>query len=352
MKSIQTTVAGVLTLVMAVSACGDDGGDTGADDSSTSGSSTAGTSSSSTSASTSGSTGGSTGGSTSSTNGGTTSGSTSSTSAADDTTPTDDGSTVVPTDTGTGSEDATAGETQGTESEGGTEGESTTGGPEFPCTGCVALYVPLAASGTWTEFEINYGDNAAFDLSETLVTYRYLVETEGDAGAVQFYAKNGSRQGYDSIYRSWTGFASASTFIEVTLDLTDLAPEETTTGTESESTGDTGESESTGGETGGTTGGAEESGSTGGSSDEGGAEVGVATASPPFDVTDVVYVGLQVIAGGGGESSVYGPTTVYLDSITFSTDVAADVTFDSGLSGIGINNYNSPVSGSTVTHIP
>lgn len=268
--------------------------------------------------------------------------------------PSDDSATTGES-TGTDSAgDSTAG-ASATESTAGTEGASSTGGDAFPCSGCAVLFTPLEAVSTATEFEINYGDDNAMDLSNTILTYRFHVETEGNAGGILLYAKNGSRQSYRAVYRTWTNFSDASSgFIEATLDLRD--PSSGTTGSESSTGGDSESSSTTGGtgETGSTggTGGTETgTGESDGTSSTG--DVEVMLAASVFDSTDVVYVGLQVSAGTDAwEGARWGDTTVYLDSITFSDGASPDVTFDAGLSGMSINNYNNPIAGSAVSYSP
>jgi hypothetical protein len=72
----------------------------------------------------------------------------------------------------------------------------------------------------------------------------------------------------------------------------------------------------------------------------------------PFDKSVVRWLGINVSAGGAWEGAIWTDTYVYIDSVTFSDAATANVGFDSGVDGLAVNIYNSPVEGSTATHEP
>ena len=88
------------------------------------------------------------------------------------------------------------------------------------------------------------------------------------AGGIQLAAKNGEDNEYASLYGDWTNLtelSDAGDWVEITLDLT-----------------------------------------------------GVTTTPPDFDPTAVSILSIQVLGGDEWDEAVWGTTTVYIDSVTFS----------------------------------
>jgi len=63
------------------------------------------------------------------------------------------------------------------------------------------------------------------------------------------------------------------------------------------------------------------------------------------------YVGVTVGAFHGEGDPVWGDTTVYVDSITFSNDARADVDFIEDAGGFAVSADSEPIEGSAVTHL-
>jgi hypothetical protein len=185
---------------------------------------------------------------------------------------------------------------------GGQGGDAGTGGSatvEPACTGCLQIFVPLAAAGDKADAETDYGTNL-FDITGETITARVYVETTGNAGGIQVYAKDGGAQSYAGSYGAWTNLGSATSgFVDVVLD----------------------------------------------------------TANPSFqndgfDPTAIRYIGVTIQAGNSWDGAVWAETTIYVDSISFTNGSAADITFDASNEGFRINPYTQPVDGSTVTYLP
>jgi hypothetical protein len=72
-----------------------------------------------------------------------------------------------------------------------------------------------------------------------------------------------------------------------------------------------------------------------------------------FDKAQVYWVGINVAAGDAWEDggATWGDTYVDIDSITFSTLAASNVTFDADVAGMVPNENNTHVDGSTVTWV-
>jgi len=182
--------------------------------------------------------------------------------------------------------------------EGGGAGEGGMGGAEtIACDGCAQLFVPLEAESTGTDFEIDLGASTPADLSGLTVTVRLMVDTGGNAGGVRLYLKNDEAQNYASTYSTWTDLGTVTTFADFSID------------------------------------------------------VDAVTDPAEFDGSVVRWIGVAIAAGDTFSGAMWAETTVYVDSITFSSNPPADFTFTSGLEGMAINSYNSPVAGSTITHI-
>lgn len=204
---------------------------------------------------------------------------------------------------------ATTGGNGNTGGDGGLGGEGGEGGMGTGPSGFAVLFVPLTTENTGTDFQINFGAGTELDLSDTVVTFRMRIESDGNAGGIQVYATNGEDWGYASNYQSWTNFGDAEDFVDVTLDLASLA-------------------------------------------DNPGGGMAGASGWDTFDKSAVQWLGVNVYAGDTFSGATWGDTTIYLDSITFSDGAADDITFDADLEGMAVNIYNSPIAGATATHMP
>lgn len=184
---------------------------------------------------------------------------------------------------------------------GGGAGEAGDGdgdGDEVDCPESAILFVPFTMEDTGTDFELAYED---IDMSATVVTFRIKAMTEGNAGGLKIYAKNGEAVAYASNYGDWYNFGDLADWTDVTLDLgaLDDAPDP--------------------------------------------------NDDNVFDKSLVLNVGINLAAGGTWDGAMWSGTTVCVDSITFSDGAADDVTFDADADALSINEFNSPLDGSTVT---
>jgi hypothetical protein len=192
----------------------------------------------------------------------------------------------------------TAGALPGGAGPGGQGGEVGTGGAQATayCSGCLELFVPLAAEKTGTDFETDYGTGLV-DVTGDTITARVHVVTNGNAGGIQVYAKNGEAQGYAGAYGPWNNLGDAKNgFVDIS-----ISPESVTDG---------------------------------------------------FDATQVRWIGVTIQAGDSWDGAVWDDTTVYLDSISFANGSAPDITFGASAEGFKINNYNNPLVGSELTYLP
>lgn len=172
------------------------------------------------------------------------------------------------------------------------------------CTGCLKLYVPLAAANAQTDFEVDYGTSTTIDMSvaNAAITARVYVDTQS-TGGLRIYAKNDDITGYASVYSTWANLTDLDgKWTDIKLDLAAVA----------------------------------------------------AGPTPPvsgtFDKSIIRWVGINVNAGDAPDGSVVEPVTIYVDSIKFTpAGVTDDFGFSSSIEGFAINTYNNPVTGSTIT---
>jgi hypothetical protein len=193
---------------------------------------------------------------------------------------------------------------------GGTAATGGTGSATVSCPGCAALYVPLAAASTGTDFEKDYGLATPANLSNAIITVRLQVVTAGNAGGLQLFAKNQLGAGttddpnaWPAQYGGWTNFTAATAFVEVTLDLSTVAA------------------------------------------------APVPNTGKAFDKSLVRWIGINVSAGDAWTGANWQPVTIYVDSITFSDGATPNLTFDTTVEGFVVNTYNNAVAGSTVTWV-
>jgi hypothetical protein len=172
-------------------------------------------------------------------------------------------------------------------------GAGGTGGAPSYCY--EALYAPIAMENDQVDFEVDYGDAGAVDLSATTLSVRLRAETAGNAGGVQVYVKNGTAQNFAAAYLGWNNLTDLTNFTTLTYDL-------------STATGGTG-----------------------------------------FDINAIRYVGINVNAGSTFDGASFQPATIYVDSITFSDGASADLNFNDGVNLLAVNKYNNPVAGSAVS---
>ncbi|MBN2193402.1 MAG: hypothetical protein JW751_11355, partial [Polyangiaceae bacterium] len=222
------------------------------------------------------------------------------------------GGTGAATTGGTGA--ATTGGT-GAATTGGT-GAATTGGAGgtgggAPLEYCYAsLFAPLAEELTGTDFQIDFGASSLVDLSATTMAVTLRADTAGNAGGIQVFVKNGADQEWAAAYlvaaedsrdepMAWWNITDLEDWTTLTYDLS------------------------------------------------------TATGGDGFDMTEVRYVGINVATGDPWPDGTHewGDTTVYVDSITFSTDLPADIEFNADTGGFEVGDFQ-PIDGSVVAHAP
>jgi len=167
------------------------------------------------------------------------------------------------------------------------------------------LYVPLVAQKTGTEFEVDYGTSTTLDLSDTVVTARVYVETNGNAGGLRLYGKNDSVNNYASKYANWQNLSDLDGgWHEISLDLAAAA------------------------------------------------DAPYPNPDALFDKTLVRWIGFNISAGDAWDGGVFDPVTVYVDWIKFTPvavpPVTEDFAFTTTTEGFTINANNTPLAGSTV----
>jgi hypothetical protein len=135
-----------------------------------------------------------------------------------------------------------------------------------------------------------------FDMSSSVLTARVSVFA-GTNGAVQLFAQNGEAQGYAQT-RSFHSFSSITGFMEVSLD------------------------------------------------------VGTQAGDASFTPTEVEAIGIEVHAGTTGPWT--NPTVVYLDRLALSNSAGlgdGPWEFATSIDPLAINEFASPVAGSTITFL-
>jgi hypothetical protein len=192
--------------------------------------------------------------------------------------------------------------------------------------GCARIFVPAAATGN-TEFEVDLG-TAGVDLSGSTVTVR-LKAAATTPGAIQIYAKNGEAQGFANYYFGYRTVATTLDWTTIVLDLASC-PLVVTTDAGVVVEADAGEGVDAG---------------------DAGAPVPWGNAGAggiAFDKSAVRWIGIQSVLPAGTTAVA---TTIDVDSIKFSPNPPADITFATAVQGLTANAFSTPppAVGTTVT---
>lgn len=167
-----------------------------------------------------------------------------------------------------------------------TDSDSDAGGAPPLCGGCAVLTVPAAEDDLRAALMITRSALESFDLSDTVVTFRFWVESNAKNSFLTFYIFNEYKQPTGESPMISVDFASNNAVepVELSLDLSELS-------------------------------------AMGGAGSMNEAQFGDVRLIDNFDAHIVQGIGMLV-------SNVTAETIVYLDSVTFSTNTVPNITFD------------------------
>lgn len=184
--------------------------------------------------------------------------------------------------------------------------------PPIPCTGCIAMAVPIdpafrdgnGAQNLAAMFNFVF-PSAGLDMSHATVTWSVATLTPGAELYVTPYAQNGLDLGYAGVYRPETalteanGFnAAGAPFVDIVLDLANTAPA-------GAAVGDAGSG-----------GAAQDAGGVAGAAGGGGPPGGALLDNSGLDKSRIWQLGLRI----GAQTRLAAPTTirVLVDSVTIA----------------------------------